>query len=409
LIRLPAAPFEKVKMELVERLRVRSRELEEMIVAHLRGGSDGVTRGEHDAQFAIGQREAVAACLECWLVALAQGGRWSGPVPPAVDAQARRAVRSDVSLATTLSRYVAAQALAWELVLEEAQGIGGADARLELLRQAWTSTASLLASLVRAVCDAYTAESARYLQTREQRQGQLLRRLLASEPGIDVRGIGYDFSGQHVGLIASGAHAKEGVQALAKQLGCQLLCVDSGDGTVWAWLGGRPRIAAKDVERYLLASPDPALMLTAGRLECGMAGFRLTHKHAKAALRVARLEPRPITWYADVEPVALALQDEELARSMIAAYIAPIAAQRDGASLLKTLRTFYASGRNQAKAGKVLGTDRHTVERHLRRVELLIGSPLQGSHAKVELALRLHELWHGEDADALRVSPNRTN
>jgi hypothetical protein len=396
-IRLPAASFEEVKMELVERLRVRSRELEEMIVAHLRGGSGSVTCSEHDTQFAIGQREAIAACLECWLVALAHGGRCSGLVPPAVDVQARRAVRSDVSLATTLSRYVVAQALAWELVLEETQHIGGADTRLELLREAWTSTASLLASLVRAVCDAYTAESARYLLTREQRQGQLLRRLLASEPGIDVRGIGYDFGGKHLGLIASGAHAKEGVQALAKQLGCQLLCVDSGDGTVWAWLGSRSRIAARDVERCLLGRPDPALTVTAGRLECGMAGFRLTHKHAKAALRVARLEPRPIVWYADVEPVALALQDEELARSMIAAYIAPILEQRDGAALLKTLRTFYASGRTQARAGKLLCTDRHTVERHLRRIELLIGGPLQGCHAKIELALRLHELWQGAE------------
>jgi hypothetical protein len=393
---LSEASLEEVKTDLVGRLRVRSRELEEAIVAHLCGVHDRDIRGEEDVQFAIGQRDVVVACLECWLLLVARGGRWSGPVPPAVDMQARCAVRSDVSLGTALSRYVNAQALAWELVLDEARSVRGADMKMELLRQVWASTASLLSSLVRTVCEAYTAESARYLQTREQRQGQLVRRLLASEPGIDVRSISYDFEGQHLGLIASGAQAKEILDTLAKQLGCRLLSVEAGDGTMWAWLGSRSRIVAGDIELHLHNRPDAKVVLTVGRPERGIVGFRLTHKHAKAALRVARLELRRITWYADVEPVALALQDEELARSMITTYITPILAQRDGSGLLKTLQAFYASGRNQARAAKALSTDRHTVERHLRRIELLISYPLQKSHARVELALRLHELCRGE-------------
>jgi hypothetical protein len=390
---MPPESLEELRAELVKRLRARSWELEESIVAHLR---DAVDFSDIDAQFAIGQRKVVAECLDCWLWAVAQGARWTGPVPPAVDMQARLAVRSDVSLATAVSRYVGAQSLVWELVLEETQSIRGSDMRMQLLRQVSASTASLLASLVRTVCDAYTAESARYLQTREQRQGQLVRRLLAGEPGIDVRGIGYDFDGRHLGLIAGGTHAKEAVETLARELGCRLLCVESGNGTLWAWLGSRTPIAAKQIELHLLSRTDPTLTFTAGRLERGMIGFRLTHKHAKAALRVARLQPRRLTWYADVEPVALALQDEELARSMIAACITPILEQRDGVALLKTLHTFYASGRNQAKAGKALRTDRHTVERHLRRIELLIDSPLHSCHTKVELALRLYELWHND-------------
>jgi hypothetical protein len=393
---LSEASLEELEAELVERLRARLHELEAVIIMYLRSSSDELTRGDGDAQFAIGQREAVAACLECWLLALGRGGSWSGAIPSAVDMQARRAVRWDLSLATTLGRYVGAHALAWELVLEEAQSIPNADRRMEVLRRAWTSTASLLASLVRAVCETYTAESARYLQTREQRQGELVRRLLAGEPGVDVSGIGYDFDGQHLGLIAGGTHAKEVLQALARQLNCGLLSVDSGDGTMWAWLGSRARIAINDIELHLGRSPDAMVVLTAGRLEHGVVGFRLTHKHAKAALRVARLEPRKITWYADVEPVALALQDEELARSMITAYITPIVEQRDGATLLKTLQTFYASGRNQVKTGKILSTDRHTVERHLRRIELLINRQLPTCHVKIELALGLYELWHGD-------------
>ncbi len=385
--------LEQARTELVKRLRVRSRELQELVVAHLRGAADV---DERDAQFALGQREVVAECLECWLWAVAQGRRWSGPVPPAVDMQARRSVRNDVSLAIVLSRYLGAQALVWEFVIEETQGVRGVDTRMELLRQTWTSTASLLASLVHAACEAYTAESARYLQTHEQHQGQLVRRLLASEPGIDLRGIDYDFDRRHLGLIAGGAHAKEAVETLARRLKCRLLRVDGGDGTLWAWLGSRTPITVEEIELHLLSMPDATLALTAGRFERGMVGFRLTHKHAKAALRVARLQPRRLTWYADVEPVALALQDEELARSMIAACITPIVEQRDGAALLKTLHTFYASGRNQAKAGKALHTDRHTVERHLRRIEMLISSPLHTCHTKVELALRLYELWHDD-------------
>jgi DNA-binding PucR family transcriptional regulator len=82
---------------------------------------------------------------------------------------------------------------------------------------------------------------------------------------------------------------------------------------------------------------------------------------------------------------------------MTAACIAPIVEERDGAALLETLRAFYAAGRNRAKAGNMLGADRHTIERHLRRIETLTSCTLHTSHAKVELALRLHELWQYDD------------
>lgn len=376
---------------LVERLQVRLQELQDVIIAHIRGSTRA--SGGENTQFWIGQREAVEACLECWLWAIVRGERWSGPVPPVVDMQARRAAHSGVPLDTAVCRYVRAQELAWALLMQEIHDVTPTDARVELQRQAWASTASFFACLVHTVIEAYTAELERQRQTREQHDAEIVLRLLAGEPGLDLSRIKYDFDGHHLGVIASGQDARQALDILSGRLGCQMLPIEREEGTIWAWLGGRAQIAAHDLERHLPDGAYAHVKLTAGLLERGVRGFRLTHKHAQAALRVARLERQRVTWYADVEPVALVLHDEELARSMITTCIQPIVDQRDGAVLLRTLQTFFACRHNRARTADALPADRHTVDRHIRRIGDLIGCPLYDCHTKVELALKVYELW----------------
>ena len=386
---------ESHRLWLVKRLRACQQELEDRLVVLIRATPADADCSE-DAQFVLGQRDAVVACLRCWLIAIERGERWSAPAPPEVDVQARRAVHSGVSLSTSLTRYIVALELVWGLVLHEAETIEDATTRTDLLANAWAPTASLFACLVDAVTEAHTAESERRRKTRRRRDEDRVLGLLAGRPDIDLRGIDYNFDGYHLGLIASGAGARDALRLVAKALDLSLWLIERENDSAWGWLESRSLISTKDVEERLFSGPHHNVKVVGGRVERGIPGFCLTHKQAQTALRVARRRPQQITWYADVEAVAIVMQDEELAQSMIAAWIAPIARQRNGSVLLRTLQTFFACSHNQTETAEALPADRHTVERHLRRIGGLIGQPLQACGSRVELALQVHELWGDE-------------
>lgn len=381
---------------LAKRLQVCVHELEHGILTLIRGDSGDGTSGE-DAQFGLGQRDVVAACLRCWLMAIERGGRWSGPVPPEVDVQARSAVHNGVSLSTVLARYMAAQELVWGIVIQEVQALDDATTRKDLLVGAWASTASLFACLLCAAAEAHTSESEERRKTRKRRDDECVLGLLAGRPGIDLRGIDYDFDGYHLGLIASGAGAGNALRLLAKQLGYGLWLMERENGSVWVWLGSRSLISTTNVEQCFLDGLHRDVKLVGGRVEPTVKGFSLTHKQAKAALRVAHRRPQPVTWYDDIERVALAIQNDELAQSMIARWITPILNEHNGPDLLKTLQTYFACAQSQSRAADALPADRHTVKSHLDHIGELFGQALQTCAAELEHALQVYELWKGDD------------
>lgn len=393
------AADEAGRIWLAKQLQTCLQELEGRILALIRSDY-GDASGSEDAQFGLGQRDVVVACLRCWLIAIERGGRWSGPVPPEVDVQARSAVHNGVTLSTALARYTAAQELAWGLVIQEVQAIEDANTRRELLVGAWASTASLFACLVRAVTEAHTAESDARRKTRKRRDDERVLGLLVGQPDVDLQGIDYDFDGYHLGLIASGPEARDALRALAKELRCSLWPIERENGSVWAWLGSRSSISTTDVEHCFLDGPHRDVKLVGGRVERTIRGFSLTHKQAETALRVARRRTQRVTWYADVEDVALVMQDEQLAKSMIAAWITPILQQHNGRALLNTLQTFFACAHSKSQTADALPADRHTVKSHLDHVEEVIGQPLQKCAAKLELALRVYELCEDDGTQA---------
>lgn len=376
---------------LVERLRACLQELEDGILVLIRGAFDDDSRSE-DAEFVLGQRDVIAACLRCWVMAIERGERWFGPVPPEVDVQARRAVHNGVSLSTVLARYTTAQEIAWRLVLQEVHTFEDPNARIELVEGAWASTASLFGCVVRTVTDAHTSESERHRKTRRRRDEERVLGLLMGREDVDLRGLDYDFDGYHLGLIVGGAEAKDALRLLARALGCRAWTIERESGNVWGWLGSPSPIAAKDVEQCFLDGPHHDVKLVGGRAEREIAGFCLTHKQAQATQRVARRMPERVTWYADVELAALAMQDEQLAQSLIAAWIEPIVEQRNGNVLLRTLGTYFACAHNKAETAEAVPADRHTVERHLHRIGELIGQPLESCLTKVETALQIYKL-----------------
>lgn len=390
------------RVELTWRLRSREAELGEAVFAHVRSVvPDAVADG--DAHLALGLREMIAACIDCGLASIEQGAQWSGPIPPAVAAQARRAASDGVSLTTALCRCVASHTLAWSFVLNEVAHHDLPDEqRFALLLQASTAMGSLLARVQAEIADAHSSEIRRKARSREQRRAEIARKLLASEPvdAGELAELGYELDAWHLGVIATGAEAAKMVRCMAVGLGRELLLIAHGEETVWAWLGGQRGLALDDVERVLSAQEQADVSLAIGESAREVEGWRLTHREAEAALLVARYRPHQLTRYLDVALEAAALRDEALADSLIEAYLSPLDEPRGGGVMRRrVLRAFFDAEHNKSSAAHALDVDRDTIHRQLKEIERRLGCRLHERQAEIEVALRLEELRGHRDAD----------
>ena len=219
-----------------------------------------------------------------------------------------------------------------------------------------------------------------------------VRTALAGEP-IDADELGYELDSWHLAAIASGPQARSTLRALATTLDRRLLIVPAAAGTIWAWLGGRGKIASREVLRLAEACWPEAGALVLGEPGEGIGGWRLTHRQAQAAVPVAMRGTSRIVRYADVALLASALGDEVLAGSLRSVYLAPLKGERDGGMVLRqTLLAYFGAGRNASSAAAALGVHRKTVGLRLQAVEERIGRPIDDCAAELETAMGLWEL-----------------
>jgi hypothetical protein len=237
----------------------------------------------------------------------------------------------------------------------------------------------------------------------EHRHAERVGRLLDGGTG-ELSGFDYELDVWHLGAIAVGERAGEAVGKLAAGIGRRLLCVSQGERCVWAWFGGRERLASVDVERAIvgidgIGSHLPAgVVFAVGEPARGLEGWRLTHRQAQAAFVVALRHPRICTRYADVALLAAALKDEALAQALSDIYLLPLDdAHSRGQVLRRTLRAYLAAERSVSSAAAALGVARKTVESRLRTIEERLGRTLHPCPAELEVALLLDELPVGSD------------
>ncbi len=214
--------------------------------------------------------------------------------------------------------------------------------------------------------------------------------------GADVSSdeLGYVLEGWHTGIIASGRQAQKVVQLLATRLGRELLQCRSWtrNGMGLAAAGGSGN-SLPGIQQQAATLSGLDVLIAIGEPCHGVDGWRLTHRQAQAALRVAGHAASRVTLYADDPLASAALQDETLMTSLLQIYLQPLEAERDGGvASRETLRAFFASGRNAAAAAHSLGVNRHTVERRLHKAEELLGRSVRGYSAEIEVALRLDAL-----------------
>jgi hypothetical protein len=396
-----------VRELIARRLRARGDELGRDIFERIRPGKDARAGGE-DTEYLAGLRAAVAASLEYGLSAIEHGEDAAGAPPPQTLSQARRAARTGVSVDTVLRRYVLGSRLLGEALMREAAVPDIAEQGGGALREMLSAQAVVLERLLGAITAEHAAELECIARSPAHYRAQLVKRLLAGEH-VDPDQLGYDLDAQHLAAIATGSQASRALERIASRVGARLLCVPGGEDTAWAWFGAARPLASRELERLFSCSaragvcisrdsPRPRargdrLAIALGEAAEGVQGWRVSHRQAQAALRVALRTGKQTTRYAEVALHASLLEDEQLANSLVKIYLAPLGPpDHTGAILRETLRAYLAAEHNASSAAAALRVTRQTVEKRMRTIEEKLGAALRTNQAELEVALRLEKL-----------------
>lgn len=388
---------EKTLASLVERMRAQQPEIVAAILARVRTVSE--SEGIEDAEYQTALRLTVVAVVAYSLTCIERGEEWSEPIPSAAITQAHRAARNGVSLPTIVLRYYAGHRVLGKLILDQADHSGLAS-HGPVLRYLRETQEAALERLTAAIANEYNRELERVARSAEQRRRELVQRLLVGDTA-DAHELDYDFDAWHLGVIATGVSTEKAVRGLANHLRCQLLPISSGEGIMWAWLGGQRKLAVADIEPLLPADGAAGLSLATGEPGKGIGGWRLTHQQAQESLRILlRGGPQPLVRFADIMLLSALLANETVCQSFRATYLVPLAKDKGAAAdLLATLRAYFKAERNVATAAVSLDCHRHTVERHLARVEAKLNRMLTTCYAELEVAVRLDELDRATSGD----------
>lgn len=372
---------------LSERLWEQRHEIEQAIATRVYSVSDPAEVG--DIEYVAGLRSAVSVAVYCALRAV-EGGS-SAPeaaIPPQLLAQARHAAQCSVPLDTVLRRYLAGHTLLCDFVLREASKQAGSWG--VYLQRSLGSLSGLLDRLLVAVTEAYREEKERRFRTPEQRQFERVRRVLDGE-APDGGEINYDFEGSHLAIVGSGAASA--IRDIVGELGCRLLLVRTEAQTVWAWLGSKRLLSARETLARARANLPPKVSMAIGEPAMGVEGWRMSHRQAMAALPLAQRGVGPLVRYADVALLASVRRDELLIDSLSCIYLAPLAASAAGQLVAKeTLKAYFGASRNMSAAAAVLGVSRQTVASRLRVIEERLGRSLESCALEMEVAVRVTDI-----------------
>ena len=375
--------IEELRRGVASRLRERKAEIEEAVLTRVYALSD--PGPDQDPAYLKGLRSTVGVALDYGFEMVGRGLVQPPPVPTALLDQARLAARNDIGLDTVLRRYLAGYTLLGDFVVEEAEReyIDGA-ALKRLLR----SQAAVMDQVLAGVSEEYRLEAKRPASV-EQRRVESIKRLLGGQR-LDTSDLGYELELRHVGILGSGAKVETVLRDLATSLGFLLLLVRPEADTVWAWLGARGRLDSEEIAAAVRGDLPPGSHLAFGEPAKEVAGWRLTHRQAKATLPLALQSDNPSLRYAEVPLVASICRDDLLLASLRELYLRPLEGGRHGVSeALNTLSAYFAAERNVSSAAAALGVSRQTFSRRLCEIEERLGQPLRLCALELEAMLGL--------------------
>lgn len=377
----------EIRSALAARLRERLAELQGAVATRVYSISD--PRDVADPSYLQGLNGAMAAAIEYRLAVLEGGERQAPPIPTALLAHARLDARDGVSLDTVLRRYFAGNVLFGDFLVNEAER---AEVPSSALRQLLAAQATVGDRLIAAVSAEYAREAENRPTTPAERRRETVKSLLAGEL-VDPSELGYELDGHHLAVMAKGEGAEELMRDLAGAVDRRLLVVQREEEPTWAcWLGGRRQLTSERALEALGREAPEGVFVTVGEPGEGLGGWRFSHLQAKAALPIAERRGERTVRYADVALLAAIARDDLIATSLRQLYLKPLERARDGGKVAReTLRAYFEAERNVSSTAAALGVDRRTVRNRLGAIEDLLGRPIKGAEADLEIALRLDE------------------
>lgn len=377
-----------VRKELAARLRGRISEIEKALYAHVAPLGVEVVEGE-DPKYLAGRRTAITELVQSTLISFERApGEPAPPVPLEAAMQARRAARLGVPLGTVLRRYVAGEKLITKFVMDEGEGLPP--------QTLWTilgAQAPRFDALLESVAAEYTNELERIEGFQQQRLRRYVDGLLAGHCFARTPDLGYDLEVWHLGLVLVGFRPGVTVHSLAAAMGRHALVVPREEGVAWAWLGGSSKLPISDVEQAIQTRIPADASVAFGEPRKGIDGWRVTHREALAGLQVMLRRPQRIIRGSKVILLAAVLRDDGLVESLRQTYIAPLGEEGDVEPVLhETLRAYFSTGGNAVTSAALLGVDRQTVRRRIRKIEDRLGCMLPACQAELEVALSLAQL-----------------
>ncbi len=390
-------PYLEQCADLAARLREMRPALDEAIHAHVR---DAVPdHGTEYVEYDQGRYAAVVEAIDYALTGIAQGESFSDPAPSALITQARLAARYSVPLDTVLSRYHAGQAKLENVITKQIEQSSPVDqsAAMRLL----AALHGQLNRLSTKIAAEHARETQKTTRSPEQQFSERLHDLLSGS-SFDTAGLNYAFdSAWHVCVIAIGPQSDRVIARLATILGRQLLSLPRGTELTWAWLGGTRQLTIAEVQSAAKRIPSATVRLALGEPRQGFDGWRVTHRQAQAALRVAFSDPNPtpLTRFADIALIEPLLRDRALGLSYVDIYLSPLNAAKDhGQTARETLRAYLAAGQQIEAAAFKLEVHRHTVRTRIEAIEERLGYHISDRHAELAVALDVEALLAGTPA-----------
>jgi hypothetical protein len=204
-----------------------------------------------------------------------------------------------------------------------------------------------------------------------------------------------DVRGHHVALVLSPLTADADVRAAADALAgaagaASAVTLMVGDGTMWSWLTW-PHPPVRDRLACVGDFPLADVVVGMGEVGRGRAGFAGSHRQARDAERVARLNRNVsggVVRHRDVELAGVLCGDLGGARRFAEARLATLI--NDDATterLRETLLVYLDNGCRQSRAAEILHVHPKTVSYRLAQAEQLLGHSLTESVVEVGAAL----------------------
>jgi DNA-binding PucR family transcriptional regulator len=329
-------------------------------------------------------------------------GRVPANLSPEVLGIAREAFRRGIEQ-TVYSTYHAGQNVVWAYWMRTAFALSSDPA---VLRQALAagskSVAGFVEDMVAALSEQLRRERAELARSSHERRFEVVSLLLDSAPITTARAsaqLGYDLRRRHTAAALwtdprnpDQAALAQAADALGPATGArQVLTVIASSSSVWAWLAAAADIGAGAIGAATAA--HPAVRIAVGPIGAGADGFRRSHFDAVATQRLmARRPDLRVARFADVQLVALALQDEQRAREFVARTLGQLTDADP--ELRDTLCVYIGEQFSAARAARALYTHRNTILNRLQRAERLLPLPLAGHGMEIGVALQIAH-WLG--------------